>query len=447
MEENKIYDASVDAEMEKRAIVETQREDGKISKYNFTILIRDKNPLVGTLTREEVDLMYRLYSSSGANLSQKIVSRYFPLYTFQEFKKILRAFTLTKASVPFAQHIIEEHTEDELVELMNQQRENNFLKKYEQVKEQQITQKYQELLRSYQNLKQSVGDFSEFLKDLNIDIKVEVRKPSYYNTKTMIVYVSDMHIGAEVSDYSIYSNHYNEEVVMKRMSTLLNKIINICNNLDITNIIIANIGDSLDGYNSETTRGGHKLPQNMNNKDQFKTFLKAMIHLFTNLSSSGQFNTIEYICVEGGNHDGDFGYVANKALEAALWGLNLGIDVRIFDKFIDYFVVHKKTFILCHGKDAKDMFKNMPLTIDTKTENKINEYIDYNNIKGDIYFVKGDLHQTASTYARKFRYKSVASFFGSSEWIHKNFGNTPAAVDYDIILDEDLFEGRINFNT
>ena len=166
MEENKIYDASVDAEMEKRAIVEAQRENGKITKYNFTILVRDKAPLKGTLTREEVDLMYRLYSSSGANLSQKVVSRYFPLYTFQEFKKILRTFNLTKASTPFAQHIIEEHTEEELIELMNQQRENNFLKKYEQVKDQQITQKYQELLRNYQNLKSSISNFNEFLDNL-----------------------------------------------------------------------------------------------------------------------------------------------------------------------------------------------------------------------------------------------------------------------------------------
>lgn len=447
MEENKTYDASLDAEMEKRAIVEPIRESGKISKYNFTILVRDKKPLVGTLTREEVDLMYRLYSASGANLSQKVVSRYFPLYTFQEFKKILRTFNLTKASVPFAQHIIEEHTEEELIQLMNQQRENNFLKKYEQVKDQQITQKYQELLKDHQNLKQAVANFSEFLKDLNLDIKIDVKRSSVYNDKTMIVYVSDMHIGAEVSDYSIYKNTYNEEVVMSRMGIVLDKILQLCENLNVPSIIIVNGGDSLDGYNGETTRGGHKLPQNLNNKDQFKTFLKAMLYLFTNLSTSGQFSNIEYISVEGGNHDGDFGYASNKALEAALWGLNLGINVVIFDKFIDYFVVNKKTFILCHGKDAKDMFKNLPLTINDKTENQINEFIEYNKITGDIYFVKGDLHQTATTYAKKFRYKSVGSFFGSSEWIHKNFGNTPPVVDYDIILDKDVLEGRILFNT
>jgi hypothetical protein len=133
-------------------------------------------------------------------------------------------------------------------------------------------------------------------------------------------------------------------------------------------------------------------------------------------------------------------------LEAYLAVANPAIEVRVFDKFIEHFVTCDQTFILCHGKDAKDMFRNLPLVINDKVENQINEYIDYNNITGTIHFIKGDLHQTATTYANKFRYKSVSSFFGSSEWIHKNFGNTKAAVDYDVILDNNVFEGRIILN-
>ena len=98
-------------------------------------------------------------------------------------------------------------------------------------------------------------------------------------------------------------------------------------------------------------------------------------------------------------------------------------------------------------KDEKDMFKGLPLTLNDKTEVKINEFIDYNHIDSPyIHFVKGDLHQSATTYGRKFRYKSVASFFGSSEWIHKNFGNTKAAVDYDIVIEDKVFESRIVLN-
>jgi len=97
-------------------------------------------------------------------------------------------------------------------------------------------------------------------------------------------------------------------------------------------------------------------------------------------------------------------------------------------------------------KDAKDMFKNMPLTINDKTENQINQYIDYHKLSDNIHFIKGDLHQSATTYAHKFRYKSVASFFGSSEWIHKNFGNTKAGVNFDLVSIENILEYKLDLN-
>ena len=140
--------------------------------------------------------------------------------------------------------------------------------------------------------------------------------------------------------------------------------------------------------------------------------------------------------------DGDFGYATNIALEAIL--THKGVDCTIFDKFIGEFNVGDTTFVLCHGKDNKDMFKNLPLTLDVKTENFINEYLDNKQIFGNkVVFVKGDLHQSATTYGRRFTYKSVGSLFGSSEWIHKNFGNTPACTDYSIVDGAKIIDGRI----
>lgn len=140
--------------------------------------------------------------------------------------------------------------------------------------------------------------------------------------------------------------------------------------------------------------------------------------------------------------DGDFGYAANLALGAILD--STGIENTIYDKFIGHFNLKNKTYILCHGKDNKDMFKNLPLTLDVKTENFINEYLDFYKLSGDITFIKGDLHQSATTYGRRFKYKSVASVFGSSEWIHKNFGNTPAACDYSIVDEDTVLDGHIS---
>ena len=97
--------------------------------------------------------------------------------------------------------------------------------------------------------------------------------------------------------------------------------------------------------------------------------------------------------------------------------------------------------MLCHGKDQKDVFKGMPLTLNDKTENQINEYLDYIEVTKNVHFIKGDLHQSATTYGKRFRYKSVGSFFGSSEWIHKNFGNTKACCEFDVI-DGDIMDMR-----
>ena len=457
MDKNIIHDATVEESFESRHIVSVERDDsqsitvgnekvGKITSYSFKILIRDQQSLEGTLTREQVDLIYRLYSSEGSNLTQRSVSRYFPEYTFQEFKKILRAFNIGKASSPLAPHVIEERTTDELISITMQNKENDYLKRLEQDRTKLTEVKLKKITKEYYDLKQQVADFKEFLADIKIEANIEVRKPVEVNEKTLMVYLSDMHIGADVSKYSIYENEFTLETAKERLNKIYEKIRSIAATTGCTNIVVCNIGDSLDGYNGETTRGGHQLPQNMNNKDQYKGFIQMMVNFFGELSSSGLFTSIKYYAVEGGNHDGDFGYMANKSLEGCLAVLNPEIEVRIFEKYIESFDVANHTFVLCHGKDAKDVFKNMPLTINDKTENQINEFLDYRGIKRNVHFIKGDLHQSATTYARKFRYKSVASFFGSSEWIHKNFGNTKAAVDFDIIDGDSILETRLILN-
>mgnify|MGYP001766331744 CR=1 FL=1 len=447
MIDEKIYDATSEANFEERSKVDPIREDGRITKYKFKILIHNAPALEGELTRDEVDLMFRLYASEGAGLTQRTVSRYFPLYTFSEFKKIKNAFNLTKSSVPFAPHVIEEHTTDELVNLQNQQLENNFLKKYEQTKESFFKARYEEILKQHKDLKEGVSTFKEFLGSLSFTqmSKWTPTAPRTVTDITLNVYISDMHTGADVSKYAIFNNTYNQEEMINRIDIILEEIFKITDLYSVDSINICNLGDSLDGYNGQTTRGGHKLPQNLNNKDQFKTYIDVMLYLFKKLSESGYFNNISYICVEGGNHDGDFGYFTNKALEASLNTLNPNIRTHIFEQFMDYFEVGDHTFILCHGKDATDMFKNLPLTINVDTENKINAYLDYVEIPHhqNIHFIKGDLHQSATTFAKRVRYKSVGSFFGSSEWIQKNFGFTKAVCDMDIIMDDQVLETRI----
>ena len=89
------------------------------------------------------------------------------------------------------------------------------------------------------------------------------------------------------------------------------------------------------------------------------------------------------------------------------------------------------------------MYRNLPLTLDNRTELYINEYIQRNQLTGDIIFVKGDLHQSAITHGKFFTYKSVSSLFGSSNWIHANFGYTDWGCDYEILTTQGSMSGII----
>ena len=59
----------------------------------------------------------------------------------------------------------------------------------------------------------------------------------------------------------------------------------------------------------------------------------------------------------------------------------------------------------------------------------------------------GDLHQSLTQFGKRFRYKRVSSMYGSSKWIHTNFGYTRAAVDFDIVDKNSgsVLEGRVEF--
>ena len=92
-------------------------ETGKITGYKFEIFRRKKPAITGVFTRNEMNSVYRMYTYYGSGLTQQIVSRYFPDYSLIDFKRILRAFNITKASSPFAPHMYEEYTEDELKDL------------------------------------------------------------------------------------------------------------------------------------------------------------------------------------------------------------------------------------------------------------------------------------------------------------------------------------------
>ena len=417
----------------------------KISSYKFDILIKDKPTFSGELSRTEMELIYRLYSSEGANLAVKSLAREFTQYTQQELKKILRAFSITKACSPLAPHQIEEMNIEDAVGFSVRMKENAIIKKVEEERIRHNEQRVKELTKEVLNLKDRQNQLKTILGEVNYPnspIKFSFKS----RTKTLIISLSDIHVGASVSNNSIYYNEWNEEELNNRLELIVKSLSKFD---EIDNIVVFNLGDSLDGYKGETTRGGHLLPQNMNDKEQVKVFIRQMLQFFDNLYETFDV-PMSYYCVGESNHDGDFGWLANEKLASMLELKYPDMPIEIFDKYMDFVEINGTMFILSHGKDNKDMFRNLPLVLDINTESKINEYIDYyglEQVTDNIIFVKGDLHQSALTHGKKFSYWSVGSIFGASEWIHKNMGNSKAYCDYAILHNDGTFmDSRIKLN-
>lgn len=451
-----ISNQTIEESFEERNIASSIREgenitiDGKsikkITSYKFKILIKDKPAFEGELSRTEMELIHKLYSSEGANVQIKSLAREFPQYTQQQIKKILRAFCITKACSPLAPHQIEEMSIDEAVSFSVRMKENSIIKKVEEERIRYNEQRVKELTKEILNLKDKQYQLKNILGEINYPnnpIKFNFKSKS----RTLIISLSDIHVGAAVSNDSIYYNEWNEEELNNRMEFIIKSLSKFVDEID--NIVVFNLGDSLDGYKGETTRGGHLLPQNMNDKEQVKVFIRQMLQFFDNLYET--FNVpMSYYCVGESNHDGDYGWLANEKLASMLEIKYPNMPVEIFDKYIDFIDVNGTMFILSHGKDNKDMFRNLPLVLDVNTESKINEFIDYYGLQSvcdNIIFVKGDLHQSALTHGKKFSYWSVGSIFGASEWIHKNMGNSKAYCDYAILHNDGTFmNSRIKLN-
>ena len=459
------YDAFTDDNYDDRSYGDSLRENSddvfidpvtgkpvtRITRYFYCIKIKGEPDLTGYLTRDEMDMVYRLYSNlDGAGLTVRAVSRHFNTLTYRDFKRILRAFNITKQSIPVAPHVLEEETDDKLMKIIFGNKENLILKKLELERGKYVESLLKETQRELVDLKENKKWVEDVIRSVNIGdvIPFTIDKKEIRNEKALMVYLSDQHVGADNTG-SLYPNHYDEKVFNERLQKTLTEIATQVDTFGIFDrIIICNLGDALDGYNGQTTRGGHKLPQNLDNKGQFDVYVKGMLSFFDALHTLNGANHIDYYCVSQDNNSGSFGYVANRTLEMVFGVKYPEMKVKVFDKFINFFTYGDHAFMLTHGKDDSDRKHGLPLILDMKTELYINEYIDNYRPGGRyLHLIKGDLHQSAGQFGKRFRYKNVASQFGSSKWIHNNFGNTPSAVDMEVVYkyDERLWSTRLTF--
>lgn len=420
-------------------------EEGKIKYYKYQIYRRKKTPLHGCLTREEMNTIHRLYSYYGDSLPQRIVSRHFTDLSLIDFKRILRAFNITKASAPFAPHMIEECAEEELRDIQFREKENSFLRKAEE----DSIKNTEKLLKKYAQenleLKKQVQELS------NVQIKVsENIEPTILPEYTPVgqsinLYLSDLHLGASVTSGSMYqeNTNYGFDEAKRRFTEVLNSLANFdC--LDTFNLVL--LGDNIDcaGFTGRTARLDHYMPENMDAREQGNKFIELMIWFIDSLINTDRefVSKLRVFSVPCGNHGGTFEYMCNKALIAYINAKYPNVETTLWEEFFGIFEQNSHTFVCCHGKDDQYMKKGLPLNLDEKSKVMLYEWLNDNKIYGDnIHFIKGDLHSNSLNSCKRLDYRNVLSLFGASDYSNYNFSRNSYGVSYDLLIGENILRG------
>ena len=282
----------------------------------------------------------------------------------------------------------------------------------------------------------------ETLKDMltdNIE-PIKIKKVKVAKEKALFVYGSDKHIGALTKENSIYTNQYDKKVMIERLVTSMlnemNEQYDLHGHFDC--IYVMDLGDALDGFNGKTTGGlrgtsSHTLPQQYNNREQHDLYVELHRMLFDSLVDMDITNDIKFIATSNSNHGGDFEYGAMRNLETYLNVKYPEIATFVNDKPFNHFFYGEHAIIFGHGKDDEDMKHGLPLVLNDKVQNYLNDYINQNELQNCyVTVVTGDLHQHAETHGRGFRYLKVLSQYGSSKWIHTNFGSGASGCTYEV---------------
>lgn len=281
---------------------------------------------------------------------------------------------------------------------------------------------------------------------------VKYNKPFSSNEKGLFIYGSDKHIGALTKENSIYTNKYDKKEMYRRIVEETLK--DIYQKVEIygtfESLFIMDFGDALDGFNEKTTSGlrgtsSHTLPQQLNNREQHDYYIELHKELFDNIMQEQFAQNIFFIATSNSNHGGDFEYGAMKHLETYLNLKYPDIKTYVSYKPLNHFTYGKHAIIFGHGKDDEDMKRGLPLTLNPKVENILADYIRINKLE-DYYItvISGDLHQSAETYAKNFRYRKVLSQYGSSKWMHTNFGSGNPGLSTEIFNKNDKYVIKID---
>ena len=253
---------------------------------------------------------------------------------------------------------------------------------------------------------------------------------------------SDVHVNMNVNGKdgdALYEGKWDEEEVLKRLDLMIEHVKTFKKS---NTLVITDLGDFLDGLSGQTTRKGHELPQNTNDKDAFELALKFKIKLVDSLVND--FDTIICNNITNDNHAGLFSYFVSSAVEKILTQRYSGkVKVNTMKRFINHYSIGKHTFVEMHGKDIGEMKFGFKPKLDAVQADKLDQYCkEYKLYNGNYIEVsKGDSHQAIydDTTSNDFSYYNYPAFSPPSNWVKTNYSNTRSGFNFfNIKKDENI---------
>ena len=266
-------------------------------------------------------------------------------------------------------------------------------------------------------------DFKSIIKKYIKPIKQKKVKKLHGSNDFDSLTFTDVHIGmdTDVDNNTMYSKEWNKEELFKTADIVINQTLQ---EQESSILYVDDLGDLLDGFNAQTTRGGHSLPQNMTNEESFDAALKFKLKILYGLVDNYQEIHFNNICND--NHSGAFGYFVNEAFKQIAELQFKNITVTNHRKFLNHYFVNDVCFIISHGKDDKSLKFGFKPHLDLKGTEKIDQYCKQNKIYKNselVIFKKGDSHQALFDMCTSddFYYYNYPALSPSSNWIKNNF--------------------------
>lgn len=275
----------------------------------------------------------------------------------------------------------------------------------------------------------------EAVSKLNIT-SYTFKKGEAFEPHTLSNFITDVHAGMDASK-GFLDYEWNAKILKERFDMNFQQVVqkaNLYGRFEVIKLI--DLGDTLDGYEGFTTRGGHHLEQNMTTSQQFQLCLEVYIGYIKSLLELDLTNKIEIIRAENDNHGGSFGQVLGVSLETVIKAMfpKANIKFKRQSKFIDFEVYGDFANVYTHGKDKEFMKKNLPYEMNASWSNYlVSIFQKWGILDKKINVYKGDLHRLGFSSNPFFNYYNFRAFSPPSGWVTHNFGASDSGYSIHVI--------------